>query len=254
MRLAIYITLLLVACYIAYRIAQRMASDKDPDEKPGCIMVGYVTLVYLCMCALSFTFLSLTLSGLYGNVVHHRYEATVIDVRNYESEDSDGNTTTMYAPTVQFTTDQGDVITRELNISSGEPYQNGEMHPVSYNQETNDLDSRSIDSVLLMLAGLLMSLFLLGYVLIGIAYAFHIPIGINGMEYTAFIFIYILMPLGMIGMNAGLIYYVVQRLTTGYKSDQPIWVLIVVIFFIIVLTLSKISIIKIMLSKKKKKE
>ncbi|WP_405368945.1 DUF3592 domain-containing protein [Nonlabens sp. Asnod2-A12] len=252
MRLAIYITLLLVACYIAYRIAQRMASDKDPDEKPGCIMVGYVTLVYLCMCALSFTFLSLTLSGLYGNVVHHRYEATVIDVRTYESEDSDGNTTTMYAPTVQFTTDQGDVITRELNISSGEPYQNGEIHPVSYNQETNDLDSRSIASVVLMLAGLLMSLFLLGYVIIGIAYAFYIPIGINGMEYTAFIFVYILMPLGMIGMNAGLIYYVVQRLTTGYKSDQPIWVLIVVIFFIIVLTLSKISIIKIMLSKNKK--
>lgn len=254
MKLSIIIALLLFACYIGYRIAKRMARNKDPNKKPGCMMSGYVIIVYLCLCSLSFPFLNMTISGLYNNLVDTRYEATVVSVRDYISEDSDGNKRTMYAPTVSFTSNSGQKITRELNIGSGDPYIVGEMHPVSYDENDDQLNSRSVASVLLLIGGLIMSLLLLGYVLIGFAYAFRIPIGITGARYTGILFIYILMPIGMIGLNVGLIYYVYQRLVNGYKSDQPIWVLFIVGFFILVLTLAKIGIVRMLLEKETKKK
>ncbi|WP_194850665.1 amino acid kinase family protein [Nonlabens antarcticus] len=253
MKLTLILLLIAFGCYIGYRIALQMAHKKDPNDKPGCVLIGYVTLVYLCMCSLSFPFIGITVAGLYATVAHDRFEATVTQVRQYESEDDEGNYHTMYSPTVIFTNSSGAIIERELNISSGDPYYVGEKHPITYDVDSDKVSSRSMASVLLLTGGLIMSLLLLGYVIIGFAYAYTIPIEITGMDYTVIIFLYIIMPLGMIGMNVGLIYYMVQRIFYDYKSDHPVWVLFLVGFFILVLTLASVGIVKLMWKKKKTK-
>lgn len=253
MKIVFFLILFLYAVYIGYRIATRMARDKDPDGQPGCVLSSYVTLIYLCMCLFSFPFIGWTGTALYQSMAHDRYEATITSVREYEDEDDDGNYRTMYQPTVKFTANNGTVIERELGISSGDPYDIGEMHPVSYDADSDQVNSRSWSTILLLTAGLMLSLMFLGYVLIGFAYAYDIPIGITGTAYTVYIFLYILFPLGMIGMNVALIYYLVDTIINGNNADDPVWVLWLVGFFVLVLTLSMIGIIRMILEKRKNK-
>jgi len=192
-----------------------------------------------------------TVSALYGNIVNDRYEAIVSSVREYEDEDDDGNSQTMYQPTVKFTSNDGVVVEEELGISSGDPFYVGEMHPVSYDEQSGHLSSRSFVAVALQSAGLMMSLLLLGYVIIGFAYAYSIPIGITGAEYTVVIFLFILLPVGMIAMDAMLIYYLVDTLFYGNNADDPAWVLWLVGFFALMLTLAMIGILQQFLKKRK---
>lgn len=250
MKLGLIIIVILYACYIGYRISLRLSRLKDSNNRPGFVTAGYVILVYLSMCLLSFPFVGICISGLYAHASHDKYDAIITSVRTYMDEDDDRRKTLMHTPTVELTFPDEKYIEQELNIASGDPYTVGDLHPVTYSNSSEQLSSGSLSSFLLLIGGLIMALFLLGYVIIGFTYAYDIPIGITGMGYTAFFFIYIFMPLGMLGMNAGMIYYVVRRLLYGYKSDQPVWVLFLVGFFILVLTLAKIGIVKKLLNSK----
>jgi len=51
-------------------------------------------------------------------------------------------------------------------------------------------------------------------------------------------------------MNSGLIYYIYQRLVNGVNADQPIWALLICIFFAFVLSSLIFICIRLLIQKK----
>lgn len=237
---------LLFALYISYRIVKRMGGD----DKAGCVGFAYVSVVYLSLCALSLPFVIMTSSSLYRIITYDAYEAVVIEVSTYMSEDSEGNDTLMYTPTVKFTPKgSSEPITRKLGIGSGDPYHIGDSHTVAYNSDTGKIESKSLASILLLIAGLIFTLMLFSIVVYGVYYAFFDKLAFHVMDMIIIYFLYIITPIGMLGMNAGMIYYLYERFITGVKADDPTWVAIVVSFFALVLSLTIVALAKMLLSK-----
>ena len=235
----------LFALFISYRIVKQMSGD----NKVGCIGFGYVSAVYLSLCGLSFPFVIMTVTSLYGIITYDSYEAVVVEVSTHMSENDDGSETLMYTPTVKFTPKNSlEPITRKLGISSGAPYHIGDSHQVAYNSNTKKIESKSLASILLLIGGLIFSLMLFSLVAYGVYYAFFDKLAFHVMDMIMIYFLYIIMPIGVLGMNAGMIYYLYNRLVNGVKADDPAWVLIVVVFFALVLTLLTISVIKMLFS------
>ncbi len=239
---------ILFALYISYRIAKRKAGD----DKVGCIAFAYVSVVYLLLCFFSFVLITSSSSGLYEIATYDSYEATIIDVSSYMKKNSDGIHIKMYTPTIEFTPNgSSEPRTIKLKIGSGKPYQIGEKHDVVYNSDTGKIVSREIRLILLMIAALITSLMLLSLVVYGVYYAFVKKRTFPLTSLLTILFIYITLPIGMIGMNAGLINYVYNRLVYGIRSEQSIFVLIFIIFNIIVLSLVIIALAKMFIRKEK---
>jgi len=236
----------LLALFISYHIVKKMNDDK----KVGCAGFAYVSAVYLSFCAFSLPFVIMTSTSLYRIIIYDAYEAEVVEVSSYMSEDSDGNSTKMYTPTVKFTPHgSSEPITKKLGIGSGDPYHVGDSHTVAYNSDTGEIESKSIASILLLIAGLIFSLMMSSIVAYGIYYAFFDNLAFHFMEMILIYFLYIIMPIGILGMNAGMIYYLYERFITGVKADDPIWVAIIVIFFVLVLSLTTVALEKLFFSK-----
>lgn len=242
------IPIVVLGLLISYRITKRMGGD----GKVGCMTFGYVSLVYLMLCALSIPFVIGSASGLYKIATFDTYEATVVDVSSYMRKNPDGRRIKMYTPTVKFTP-RGSSEPREkkLEIGSGEPYQIGEKYKIVYDSDTGKLESREIAAILLLSGGLIFSLTLLSLVIYGAYYAFVEKRSFPLTSLATILIVYIIMPISMIGLNAGMIYYVYNRLAYGVRSEQPIIVLIIVIFFIIVLSLATVGLAKMFINKEK---
>ncbi len=241
------LTVALLALYISYHIVKKINGEK----KVGCAGFTYVSAVYLSFCAFSLPFVIMTSSSLYRIIIYDAYEAEVVEVSTYMSEDSDGNDTLMYTPTVKFTPNgSSEPITKKLEIGSGSPYHIGDSHKVAYNSDTGKIESKSIASILLLIAGLIFSLMMSSIVAYGIYYAFFDQLAFHIMDMVLIYFLYIIMPIGILGMNAGMIYYLYERFITGVKADDPIWVAIIVIFFVLVLSLTTVPLIKMLFAKK----
>lgn len=244
------ILVLLFALYISYRIAKRMGDD----DKVGCSGFTYVSIVYLTLCSLSLPFVMMTSSSLYRIITYEAYDAVVVEVSTYISEDSDGNDTLMYTPTVKFTPNgSSEPITRKLRIGSGDPYHVGDSHIVAYNSDTGKIESKSLASILLLVGGFIFSLMLFSIVAYGVYYAFFEVLTFHIMDMIIIYFFYIIIPVGILGMNAALIYYLYERFITGVKADDPAWVTIIVSFFAIVLSLTTIAMFKMLFSKERSK-
>ena len=238
------------ALYISYRITKRIAGN----EKVGCASFAYVSAVYLSLCALSLPFVIMTSNSLYRIITYEAYDAVVVEVSTYMSEDSDGNETLMYTPTVKFTPrGSSEPITRKLGIGSGEPYHIGDSHKVAYNSDTGKSESKSLASILLLIGGLIFSLMLFSFVAYGVFYAFFDTLTFHVMDMIIIYFLYIIMPIGIMGMNAGMIYYLYERFITGEKADDPLWMAIIVAFFALVLSLVTVGVIKMLFSKERSK-
>ena len=231
----------LLVFYISYRIIKRMNNDK----KVGCVGFAYVSIFYLILCAVSIPFVITTSTSLYRIITYDTYKAEIVEVNTYMNEDSDGNDTLMYTPTVKFTPKgSAEPITRKLEIGSGAPYHIGDSHKVAYNSDTGKIESKSIASILSLSVAFIFSLMLSSIVIYGVYYAFFEKLAFDIMDMIKIYFIYILLPIGMLGMNASLIYYLYEYFITGARSDAPVWGTILAIFFVLVLSLSTIPIFK----------
>ncbi len=236
----------LLVLYISYRILKKM----NKNGKVGCAGFAYASAAYLSLCALSLPFVIMTSSSLYRIITYDAYDAEVVEVSTYMSEDSDGNETLMYTPTVKFTPKgSSEPITKKLGIGSGDPYHVGDSHTVAFNSDTRKIESKSLASILLLIAGLIFSLMLFSLVVYGIYYAFFDKLAFHIMDMVIVYFLYIIMPIGMLGLNAGMIYYLYERFITGVKADDPAWVAIIVIFFVLVLSLTTVPLAKMLFSK-----
>lgn len=223
------IVLIALSIIIAIKILKR----RSPNEKAGCIGVGYVSLIVFIL--LSF---SIMLTGALGSFVLNiftlpRYEAKVIDISSYQHTNSKKRTTTMYRSIVAFTMEDGTPVEIRSDISSSERGEIGEIVKVGYRPGMQIAEELSGGKFILM-AGAAVMLLVMGYfVIAGIFYAM-------GSQMSAFyrfgmkLLLYLIFPLGMLFLLGGMGYAVVLYFT-GQKPDMPVWAVVVCCFFCLVL-------------------
>jgi len=233
----LFFGLIISGLFITFRITERQ--KKESGSNGGCFYYGFMTLVYESLLLLSIGALALAGTGLYRNIINTSYQATIVGQEEYLSEDDEGGSHLMHTPIVEFIPNgQNIAIRAKLDISSGGEYKIGESHRIVYNSKTGEVNSGSTSTILLQLGGLLMGLFLLSFVVYGFLYAFYLPTPFNLADIIKVGFVYTFMPIGMIGMDLALIYYVYQRLILDERTNEPIWPLAISIFFSLVLTLT----------------
>lgn len=223
-------------------VAVKILKRNNPDSKPGCMGIGYVSLVVFCL--LSFTSM---LTGVLGGFVVNaftlpRYKAKVVNVSSYISKDSKNRNTIMYRSTVAFTTKDGTPVEIDTDVSSSGKPEIGEMVTVGYEPGMSAAGEFSASKYLLM-GGAAVMLLVMGYFAMGgIFYAM-------GWRMTSFlnfgmkILLYFILPLGMLFMLGGMGYAVVQYFI-GLRPDMPIWAVAVCTFFCLVLSLAMVGYVR----------
>lgn len=226
------IGIIILSVLLAIKILKR----NKPDSRPGCIGIGYVSLVVFCL--LTFT---VSLTGMLGGFVYKavtlpRYKARIINYTSFESKDSRSRRIIMYRPTVTFTTADGTPVTMESDVaSSGKPEIGGTI-TVGYKPDMEKAEELSATKFLLM-AGAAVMLVIIGYFAVGgMLYAMgykmrrYMKLGMN-------LLLYFILPLGMLFLFCGMAYALILYFR-GLKPDMPVWAVGICIFFCLVLALS----------------
>lgn len=198
----------------------------------GCLSVTYIGLIVLFVISSTFGVISLlaittrdTLSGLmFGD--HHL--ARVVAYDSYESYDSEDNSyTTMYTPIVEFKDAQGNTIRKPLSSSSSGIIL-GEVYNVFYTPDKGKVVVLGFTLALLFVVLIVFS-FLLGGASLGLilfANNFSMKLYLEKVSQVGF---FILIPGLMIGFELLLIYGLF------YGNTVPVYVSVILVFFILVL-------------------
>jgi hypothetical protein len=214
-------------------IAVKILKRSNPGSRPGCMGIGYVSLVVFCL--LSF---SSGLAGALGGFVVNaftlpRYKAKVVSVSSYVSKDSKNKNTIMYRSTVAFTTEDGTPVEMETDVSSSGKPEIGEIITVGYKPGMSAAGEFSGSKYLLM-SGAAVMLLVIGYFSIaGIIYAMGWQMAAY-FNFGMILLLYFILPLAMLFMLGGMGYAVVTYFM-GLRPDMPVWAVAVCTFFCLVL-------------------
>lgn len=218
----------LFSSWATYKIVKRS------QTKNGCLSLGYIWLVIFIVGILSSGLFMMLIQSTYNNtqaiVFGKSYTATITDYSSYQSTDDEGNRRTYHSPIFSFTTDEGQSITKKAGYGSTALPEIGKEQTVFYNAQTGHLFIWGYIFVVM-----LVGLFLMGSVLFLILYGIaRYASGYDMESYWQLIMTFLIkyfVPIAMISFDALLIYALFQK-------DQPIFVTIILGFFITVLTLA----------------
>ncbi|WP_299105041.1 DUF3592 domain-containing protein [uncultured Winogradskyella sp.] len=214
--------------------------------KAGCMTYGYMGLIIFCINL--FTIFSLFFAYTISKEVYsvltsgEKYNAVVISYTTETHYDSDdGSSYTMDTPTVRFTTDTGETIERELDFSTSDVTV-GDEYKVNYNAETGSVITLGFTLIMKVVGAFIFS-FIFTFLFIGIimySFGYEMEGYKNLIAKIGFNFF---IPFLMIGFNALLIYGIF------YGNEVPVWVTLMLGFFVFMLTLGILGYIKMMFSK-----
>ncbi|MDH6599760.1 hypothetical protein M2306_000454 [Myroides gitamensis] len=224
---------LLFGLWLTYKIGQRRLHAGKGGL--GCLGFGYVFLVVTIVMVFA---ISITIgmgSSLYKTtqlvVNGQRYEAKVISYSSYESHDADaGTTTTMFTPTVEFTTLSGVLVAHTLSYSSSSQPTIEATVTVYYDETSKDSVSFGFGTFALFFGTLLMMVVLV-FALWGIllyAMNYKMEYYLNVIKYIGLTFF---IPIVMVLFDGLLIY------ALFYGNEVPLFVSGILVFFILMLTL-----------------
>lgn len=215
-------------------------------EKKGCIAFAYVGAVAGCInlfAIFSWIFMWSSCRDIYKVVSSGRqYTATVISYTTEEHYDAeDHRSYTMHTPTVTFTTESGQEVNQQLKFSTSSVAV-GDTYRVNYNAVTGEVITLGF-TMIIKFVGSFIFCFILTFLVAGIIrfvmgwpmeryYTLMSKIGFN-----------FFIPFLMIGFDALLIY------ALFYGNEVPGWATAILVFFILVLSLSIWGYIKMILSK-----
>lgn len=211
----------------------------------GCLTKGYVGLVVLCINVvglISLMFLFSSIKDVFDVVTSgQNYTASVISFTEKDHYDSETKTSsTMYTPTVRFTTNDEVVVERELSFSTSN-LQIEDTYRINYDEKEDRVITLGFVLVIQFVGSFIFS-FVLIFVFSGLVlYAFGGKMKgyYSLLQKVGFYFFF---PLILIGFNALLIY------GFFYSNDVPVFVSGILIFFIIVMTLATIGYLKMLIS------
>lgn len=225
--------------WVTYKAAQRYKRDKKISTQQGYIIYAFAGV-------LAYVLYSLALLGLWGigQKVHHyftlpRYQAEVIDHQDYERKErrnTGTHRTTFYTPVVRFQDEQGHTHQALLDVSSSEPLPIGQIITIGYESGMELAQEYSHKSAALLLGFALMGCVLMYAVVWSIYYAHGwdasglLLVGIRAVQW-------LLVPLGMLGLLVGMGYFLYSYLL-GKQPNAPLWAVLMVSFFELMLLLS----------------
>ena len=204
---------------------------KRENERLGCITVGFVWLVILCINSLILSGILLVHDNLSNFIQGERIEATIVDFTLRESDDDENGP--MYVPILRFTAPNGEVITRKSNSGSGREPVIGDPYLIYYDSERDSLSYFSVASVALMATCLVVT-FSLGLLSFGIV---RYALGYGMAGFKSFFGNYLLrfiLPLAIIIFDAMLIY------AAFFNGPHPLWVYPILVISIIGLTVTAV--------------
>lgn len=238
------IVALLVGLLLTYKIGQRRV--QSGKESLGFLGFGYVFLVVTILMVFAIGSAIGVGSSLYKStqlLLHgQRYPAKVISYTSYESHDSDaGTTTTMFTPTLEFTTTSGQLVKHTVSYSSSSKPTIGEFVTVYYDEVTQKGMSFGFRA-LALLFGSLIFMVTLAFAFWGVLlYAMNYNMT-NYFHRAKFIGVTFFIPLLMILFDGLLIY------ALFYGNKVPFFVTALLVFFILVLSLAIWGYIKMILT------
>lgn len=218
----------------------------NKKNKLGCVGKGYVILVVFLvgMFALMITFF-LTKSSIEGVQTYRngeKYLATIVSYSDYISEDSDGREITMYTPTYEVMTKDGERIRIEDTTSSSSQPTIGAIEEIYYNVNTGKMLNFSAGFIALSV-GMFIMWFIMAFAFVGILmYALNFKMD-KYFKALQVIGVGFFIPFIMIAFEALLIYALFAA------ENKPGWVVVLLSFFILGLGLGIIGYIKMLLSK-----
>ena len=225
---------LLVGLLLTYKIGQRRV--QSGKESLGCLGFGYVFLVVSILMVFAIGSAIGVGSSIYKStqlLLHgQRYPAKVISYTTYESHDSDaGTTTTMFTPTLEFTTASGQLVEHTVSYSSSSKPTIGEFVTVYYDEVTQKGMSFGFGALALFVGALIFMVTLV-FVFWGVLlYAMNYDMT-NYFHRAKFIGVTFFIPLLMILFDGLLIY------ALFYGNKVPFFVTALLVFFILVLSLA----------------
>nr|WP_295870515.1 DUF3592 domain-containing protein [uncultured Chitinophaga sp.] len=223
------IAIIILSVLIAIKILKR----RDRNSRPGCLGVGYVSLVVFCLLFFTVGLGGVLCDFVYKVVTLPRYEARVINYTSFESKDSKNRHRIMYRATVTFNTADGTPVTMESDVASSGKPEIGEIITVGYKPDMERVEELSWSKFLLM-GGASVMLLIIGYFAAGgVLYA----MGYKMKRYMGFgmtLLLYFIFPLAMLFLFCGMGYALVLYFM-GQKPDMPIWAVAICLFFCLVL-------------------
>ena len=219
---------------------------KRLSGKKGCMTYGYIGLILFCInvfAIFSWVFMYSSTKDLYAIATSgQQYTATVISFTEEQHYDSEDNRYyTMYQPTVEFTTEAGNVIAKELDFSTS-GLEVGDTYKVNYN-EANDKVITLGFTLVMKLVGSFIFCFIFTLLLVGVI---KFSSGHSMESYKAFaskIGFQFFIPFLMIGFNLLLIYGIF------YGNEVPLFVTGLLIFFSVMLALGTLGYLKMIFTK-----
>lgn len=229
---------------IAFSIWITVMVKKRMEMNSGCLSFGYIALLIFSISTLAIGATAILVSyigaNLYTFVKGERYTAIVTDYTSEEREDDEGDLSTYYYAQLAFVTDAGKRITVEDSSSVGEP-QIGEEYTIYYNASDGKKFVWSA-AFPIMTCGLLMMSSILLVAFYGImryALGFEMKGFWKFLQNFGSVFF---IPFVMICFDLLLIYGL-------FHKTQPLWVYVLLSFFILVLTLAIWGYIKMTIKK-----
>lgn len=229
----------IITILLTYFFVKRM-------DKKGCVTFAYVGAVIFCInlfAIFSWMFMIGSCRDIYKVISSGRqYTASVISYTTEEHYDSeDHRYYTMHTPTVQFTTASGEMVTQQLKFSTSN-IEVGDTYKINYNEANGEVITLGFTMVI-KFAGSFIFCFILTFLVAGmIRYVLGWPMEryyalISKIGFNFFL------PFLMIGFDALLIY------ALFYGNEVPGWATALLVFFIVVLSLSVWGYIKMIISK-----
>ncbi len=229
----------IITILLTYFFVKRM-------DRKGCVTFAYVGAVIFCInlfALFSWMFMIGSCRDIYKVISSGRqYTATVISYTTEEHYDSeDHRYYTMHTPTVQFSTASGEVITKQLKFSTSN-IEVGDTYKVNYDVASGEVITLGFTMVIKFIGSFIFC-FILTFLVAGmIRYVLGWPME-RYFALIATIGFHFFLPFLMIGFDALLIY------ALFYGNDVPGWATALLVFFIIVLSLSVWGYIKMIISK-----
>jgi len=207
---------------------------KSRMKLKGCMTTGYTALVIFCISLLGFGVLYMLAASVKNNVSTfingEQYTASVTSYTSEEKEDDEGDMRTYYTSHITFTTKEGNEITRKKSFSSTGMPVIGETYTIYYDAKNNTLFIWEA-MVLILFFGMIIMGSVLLFAFIGLmlfAFGGKMDGYWNVCKKIGSVFF---LPLIMIAFDALLIYALLHK-------EHPTFVVIILSFFILALTLA----------------
>jgi len=217
---------------------------KEKGEALGCLGNAYFGIIVVSITMLFVGGMALGVQSVHQMVSFPKYEATIVSFESeweeFDREDTDGTRYTedvlMHTPMLEFTDDNGQLITVPGDIRSGAEPVIGKRITIAYEDGKVNMVTPAAFG---LLTGLAVIVMILGYIFVSII-CYVLGIKPKWLDVFGTVVFSVVIFGGMLFMFGAMVYGVFKYFQPG--SDMPLWAMLVCAFFALMLALAFLGI------------